>query len=129
MLDYFEQNPGNGPSVGEGRNGELVNASLSNPESPYPGRPAAYALAPVAPAGAPVAVPVSPEVFASIGVGTARSAALDKLGKPAGSITIPNDDGFVEIWTYNMTDGRTAKLNLENGIVKTLEPKTAAPGQ
>jgi hypothetical protein len=115
MVDYFEAHPA-----------ELVNASLGNPESPYPGRPAEYALAAVAPAEAPVAVPVSPEVFASIGVGTARSMALDKLGKPAGSITIPDDNGFVEIWTYQMTDGRTAKLHLENGIVKTLEPTTLA---
>jgi hypothetical protein len=118
MLDYFEGHPA-----------ELESASLGNPESPYPGRPAAYTLSTVAPAEIAAAVPVSPEVFASIGVGMARSAALDKLGKPAGSITIPDDNGFVEIWTYKMTDGRTAKLNLENGIVKTLEPKTAALAQ
>jgi hypothetical protein len=53
----------------------------------------------------------------------ARSRVLDKLGKPAGSITIPGDDGFVEIWTYQLTNGGTAKLNMEKGIVSKLDPK------
>jgi hypothetical protein len=58
-----------------------------------------------------------------------RSAVLDKLGQPAGSITIPGDDGFVEIWTYPLTNGATAKLHIEKGIVATLEPRPAERGQ
>jgi hypothetical protein len=62
-------------------------------------------------------VPVSPDVFASIDVGLPRSAVLDKLGKPPGSLTIPGDDGFVEIWTYQLTDGSAAKIKLEKGVI------------
>ena len=49
MLDYFEKNPRN---LDEGYSRELVSASLADPENEVPGRPAAYALATVAPAAA-----------------------------------------------------------------------------
>ena len=58
-----------------------------------------------------------------------RSAVLDKLGKPAGSITIPGDDGLVEIWTWQLTDGSTAKLRIEKGVVTSREPKAAEYGR
>jgi hypothetical protein len=60
-------------------------------------------------------------------VGTHRSAVVDTLGKPAGSITIPGDDGFVDIWTYQLTDGSAAKLTIEKGVVVAREPQTPDP--
>jgi hypothetical protein len=90
--------------------------------SVMPWAKAAVTVAPDEPA--PTA-PVSPGVFASINVGMTRSAVLDKLGKPPGSITIPDDDGFVEIWIYQLTDGSTAKLRMEKGVVTSRGPKTA----
>lgn len=119
MLDYFAQDQRNFQQ-NDGRTAELEAARPGYLESPSPVRPVAYARATVAPAEAVPTVPVSPEVFASIDVGMARSMVLDKLGKPAGSITIPGDDGFIEIWTYQLTNGSTAKLNMEKGIVSTL---------
>jgi len=68
----------------------------------------------------PARKPVSPEAFATIAAGNTREEVLRKLGEPAGSITIPADDGFVEIWTYTMTDGRSAKVRIEAGVVKSL---------
>ena len=62
-------------------------------------------------------------MFASLDVGMARSAVLEKLGKPPGSSTIPGDDGFVEIWTYQLNDGTPAKLHIEKGAVTSREPK------
>jgi len=109
MVDYFQQ--------------DQRSVQPAEWEAPLPGRPAVYARASVARSEAVPTVPISPEVFSSIGVGMARSAVLDKLGKPAGSITIPGDDGFVEIWTYQLTNGGTAKLNMEKGIVSKLDPK------
>jgi hypothetical protein len=119
MLDYFAQDQRNFQQ-NDGRTAELEAARPGYLKSPSPVRPVAYARAAVAPAEAVPTVPVSPEVFASIDVGMARSMVLDKLGKPAGSITIPGDDGFIEIWTYQLTNGSTAKLNMEKGIVSTL---------
>ena len=79
---------------------------------------AASARVPV-PAAAPATPPrrISPEVFASIGVGTPQLEALEKLGKASAATSIPNDDGMVEIWSYSLTDGSIGKVRIESGIV------------
>jgi hypothetical protein len=135
MLDYFEQNRRKVQQKVDEMNrhiaelkaarlpGQPGNSATPRPITPI--TPATNARVTVAPAEATPIVPISPEAFASMDVGTARSAVLDKLGKPPGAITIPGDDGFVEIWTYQLTDGSTAKLNIEKGVVTSREPKTA----
>jgi hypothetical protein len=131
VLDYFEQNRRQvkqkvdemNRHIAELKAARAANGGTVRPVSPI--APAANATPTVARAEAAPTVPVSPEALASIDVGTARSAVLDKLGKPPGSITIPGDDGFVEIWTYQVTDGTTVKLHIENGVVTSREPKTA----
>jgi len=122
MLDYFAQDRRN---VQPGDDAMNSNADIrpGDLHSSLPATPALYGRATVAPGDTVPTVPVSPEVFASLDVGMARSAVLEKLGKPACSITIPGDDGFVEIWTYQLTNGSTAKLNMEKGIISTLDPK------
>jgi hypothetical protein len=135
MLDYFEQNRRKvQQKVDEmnRHNAELKaarprNGAPPSPPAPRPVTPAANATATVARAEATPIVAVSPQAFASIDVGTHRSAVVDTLGKPAGSITIPGDDGFVEIWTYQLTDGSAAKLTIEKGVVVSREPKTPEP--
>lgn len=130
MLDYFEQNRRKVQEKVDEMNrhiAELKAARAANGGTSRAAAPAANAHPTVARAeNAPVAA-VSPEVFASIDVGMARAAVLDKLGKPAGSITIPGDDGLIEIWTYRLADGSTAKLKLTEGVVTSREPKKAAP--
>jgi hypothetical protein len=142
MLDYFEKNRREVQQKVDEMNrhfaelkaarqpGQPGNSGTVRPVTPPPNAtPATNTTATVARAEAVPIVPVSPEVFASIDVGMSRSAVLDKLGKPAGSITIPGDDGFVETWTYQLTDGSSAKLHIEKGVVTSRDtsrdPKTA----
>jgi hypothetical protein len=128
MLDYFEQNRLKVQQKVDEMNrhiAELKAARAGDSGTPRPVTPAANARPTVAPAEAPSIVPVSREVFASIDAGMPRPEVLKKLGKPAGSITIPGDDGFLEIWTYQLTDGSTAKLRIEKGVVTSREPKPA----
>jgi hypothetical protein len=132
MLDYFEQNRKNVQQKVDEMNrhiAELKAARPGNGGTPRPATSPANTAATVARADAAPIVPVSLEVFASIDVGMPRSAVLDKLGKPAGSITIPGDDGLVEIWTWQLTDGSTAKLRIEKGVVTSREPKAAEYGR
>ncbi len=128
MLDYFEENRRKVQQKVAEMNRHIAELKASRPANPAPPRPVtppAKAVT-VAPAeAAPSAPPVNLEAFASINVGAPRSAVLDKLGKPAGSITIPGDEGFVEIWTYQLADGSSAKLKIEKGVVTSREPKTA----
>jgi len=67
----------------------------------------------------PTRKPVSPEAFATIAAGTTREEVLRKLGEPVGTITIPDDEGFIEIWTYTIADGRSGKVRIEAGAVKS----------
>jgi hypothetical protein len=134
MLDYFEQNRRKVQQKVDEMNRHITELKAARkPTSgtpaagahpaPWPVTPAANATATVARAEATPIVAVSPQVFASIDVGTYRSAVLETMGKPPGSITIPGDDGFVEIWTYQLTDGRAAKLTIVKGVVTSREPK------
>jgi hypothetical protein len=130
MLDYFEKNRRDVQKKVDEMNRHIAELkavrpanSGANSGTPPPVTPGAKATPTVARAEATPIVPISPEAFASIDVGTQRSAVLDKLGKAPGSVTIPGDDGFVEIWTYQLTDGSTAKLKIEKGVVMSREPK------
>ena len=126
MLDYFEENRRKVQQKVAEMNkniAELKAARAANPQAQRPLTPPAKSAATVAPAESAPIVPVKSDLFAAIDIGMARSAVLDKLGKPAGSITIPGEDGFVEIWTYQLTDGSTAKVRIEKDVVTSREPK------
>jgi hypothetical protein len=134
MLDYFEENSRKVKQKVDEMNRHIAELKAAHPNNgahngaspsatPRPLLPPPNASkTPTVTATEPVPiVPVSPEVFASIDVGSPRSAVLDKLGKPSGSLTIPGDEGFVEIWTYQLTDGSAAKIKLEKGVVTSRE--------
>ncbi|MGA2602521.1 MAG: hypothetical protein ABSH09_36625 [Bryobacteraceae bacterium] len=130
MLDYFKENRQKLQKKMDEMNQHNTGLTAARPaNSAAPRRPVtplgSASGTVVRAAAAPPTVPVSPEMFASIDVGMARSDVLDKLGKPPGSITIPGDDGFVETWTYQLTDGSTAKLHIEKGVVTSRDPKKA----
>jgi hypothetical protein len=132
MLDYFEQNRRNVQQKVDEMNkhiAELKASRQGNSGTPRPTAPTAGATGTVARADSAPIVPVSLEAFEAIDVGMPRSEVLDKLGKPAGSITIPGDDGMVEIWTWQLTDGATAKVHLEKGVVTSRGPKAADHGR
>lgn len=73
--------------------------------------------------------PVSPEDFASISTGMKRAEVIARLSEPAGSISIPNDDHFVEIWTYTLTDGSMAKVRIEDGAVASHQSEKGNSGR
>src|SRR5580698_2110051 len=87
MLDYFEQNRRQVKQKVDEMNrhiAELKAARAANGGNVPPAAPGSQLKPMVAPAEPVTTVPVSPEVFASVEVGMARSAVLDKLGKPPG---------------------------------------------
>jgi len=107
MVDYFDQMRRNlDEKVGAMRHANNTERAPARTAVPVP------RATPAAPRK-----PVSPDLFSSVAKGMKRSEVLDKLGDPAGAITIPADEGFVEVWTYSMTDGGTAKVRIEAGAV------------
>ncbi len=87
MLDYFKENRQKlQQKIDEmnQHNSDLKAARPANSAAPRrPVTPLGSASGTVVRAAAPPTVPVSPELFASIDVGMARSDVLDKLGKAA----------------------------------------------
>jgi hypothetical protein len=94
--------------VAEQRGGQ----SLSRPVSR-----SATVLGPPTPESAPIAPPVSRTKAAEVQVGMDRAAVEGILGKPHGSMSIPEDDGMVEVLNYTLDDKGTAKVRLEKGKV------------
>jgi hypothetical protein len=77
----------------------------------------AIALTPERPESAAIAPPVSRALASHVQVGMDRTAVEGILGKPHGSMSIPEDDGLVEVLTYTLDDKGTAKVRLEKGKV------------
>jgi hypothetical protein len=71
--------------------------------------------------------PVRADLFAEVQRGMARSEVLTKLGEPRSSISLPGDDGFVEIWNWLLTDGSTGKVTIHAGVVDSVEVQGARP--
>jgi hypothetical protein len=97
--------------VGEQRGGQ----SLSKPIS------RASVLVPEKPESAPVAPPVVRAKALEVQVGMDRAAVEGILGKPHGSMSIPEDDGLVEVLNYTLDDKGTAKVRLEKGKVVSVK--------
>lgn len=79
------------------------------------------ALVPEKPESAAVAPPVSRDKASEVQVGMDRAAVEGILGKPHGSMSIPEDDGLVEIFSYALDDNGTAKVRLEKGQVVSVK--------
>lgn len=54
-------------------------------------------------------------------VGMDRAQVEGILGKPHGSMSIPEDDGLVEVLNYTLDDRATAKVRIEKGKVVTVK--------
>jgi len=78
-------------------------------------------LAPPQPESAPIAPPVSRAKASEVQVGMDREAVEGILGKPHGSMSIPDDDGLVEVQNYTLDDKGTAKVRLEKGKVVSVK--------
>jgi hypothetical protein len=66
---------------------------------------------------AAIAPPVSRAKAAEVQAGMDRAAVEGILGKPHGSMSIPEDDGLVEVLSYALDDKGTAKVRLERGAL------------
>jgi hypothetical protein len=73
------------------------------------------------PESAAVAPPVSRDKASEVQVGMDRAAVEGILGKPHGSMSIPEDNGVVEIFSYALDDNGTAKVRLEKGKVVSVK--------
>jgi hypothetical protein len=78
-------------------------------------------LVPATPESAAIAPPVSRAKASEVQVGMDREAVEGILGKPHGSMSIPEDDGLVEVLNYSLDDKGTAKVRLEKGRVVSVK--------
>ncbi|MGD1097457.1 MAG: hypothetical protein ABSB35_36405 [Bryobacteraceae bacterium] len=78
-------------------------------------------LVPEKPESAAIAPPVSRAKASEVQVGMDRVAVEGILGKPHGSMSIPEDDGLVEVLNYALDDKGTAKVRLEKGKVVSVK--------
>jgi hypothetical protein len=72
-------------------------------------------------ASTPPIPPASREKVSGVQVGMARSAVEEILGKPHGSISIPEEDGLLETLTYLLDDNTTARVRLKQGKVESVK--------
>ena len=70
---------------------------------------------------APALPPVSRTKVGEIQVGMDRAAVEAILGKPHGSMTVPEDDKLIESLTYTLDDRGTARVRMENGKVASVK--------
>jgi hypothetical protein len=78
-------------------------------------------LVPLTPESAAVAPPVSRAKALEVKVGMDREEVEKLLGKPHGSMSIPQDDGLVEVLNYTLDDKGTAKVRLERDKVVSVK--------
>jgi hypothetical protein len=78
-------------------------------------------LPPATPESSAIAPPVSRAKAAEVQVGMDRAAVEGILGKPHGSMSIPQDDGLVEVLNYTLDDKGTATVRLEKGMVVSVK--------
>lgn len=76
---------------------------------------------PLTPESAPVAAPVTRAKASEVQPGMDRAAVEAILGKPHGSMSIPEDDGLVEVLSYTLNDKSMAKVRLEKGKVVSVK--------
>jgi hypothetical protein len=87
-----------------------ANDPVGDPVSPAPEAPA--------PPPAPVA---TIEDLKSLD-GASREAVLTKMGKPASRITMSDDRGLVETYSFRNSNGNLGSVQIINGTVATVRP-------
>jgi len=70
---------------------------------------------------APALPPISRVKAEEIRVGMDRDAVEALLGKPHSAISIPDEDGLVESFTYLLDDQATARVRIEQGKVVSVK--------
>ena len=57
------------------------------------------------------------EALASIAIGMNRAEVKRRLGDPLSKMSIPDEQGFIETYRYQVTKGRPGVVKFNNGIV------------
>ncbi len=70
----------------------------------------------------PAPPPLTPEDVARIEVGSTRGDLLARLGSPAFRISIPEDGGLLEIYSFHAGGRMIGKVRLTNGAVVGVQP-------
>jgi hypothetical protein len=60
---------------------------------------------------------ITSEALGSITLGMNQAEVRQRLGDPLSKISIPNDNGLIETYRYNVTHDRTGVVKFANGIV------------
>lgn len=113
----------------------VIRFSMAAPPPPPP--PSADAKAPAQPAAPPpppapilarfeVQTEPTPEItmeaLASITIGMNQAEVRQKLGDPLSKMSIPDEQGFIETYRYQVTKGRPGVVKFTNGIVAGIIP-------
>jgi hypothetical protein len=104
--------------------------SRSSSASPHSGMPVTtrhavpkdIILVPPEPAAsAPTVAPSSRAKVSELQIGMNRAAVEEILGKQHSAISIPEDDGLVEVLSYTLDDHGTARVRIEKGKVASVK--------
>lgn len=118
MIDYFDKMRRDvRRAVGEMRQKTAVSSTteVANPAITIPATRALQAPAP------PPPPPLDATLLESVQAGMRGPGLREKLGRPGSALTLTSSDGVLETWTYALTDGRTAQLQLKDGVLTSLQ--------
>ncbi|MBI3208214.1 MAG: hypothetical protein HYZ37_04835 [Candidatus Solibacter usitatus] len=98
---------------------KAVTPKVVVPQGPYDSVSlSAIAPPPIDPTPAlPVFLVASAEEMRQIAKGTERYQVLDRLGRPYTRISMPEENGFVEVYAYRNPEGPVGSVRLVNGRV------------
>lgn len=111
------------PSVASPRSRRPLATVASTQPVPLPSTPEEPAPIPAAEPG-PAAPPVvaTVEELRKIEPGASREAVLARLGKPGSTISMPQEGGLGEIFSYFAERRLVGKVRLIGGVVTSVEP-------
>jgi hypothetical protein len=70
---------------------------------------------------------IAKEALAEITPGMKQEEVRRRLGAPLSSLSIPDNNGVIETYRYNVTHGQTGVVKFANGIVTGIIPPPSAP--
>jgi hypothetical protein len=83
--------------------------------------PAPAIATPETPAAAPRIGQPTAEDLRAVTNGSPRGELIARLGLPSSRVTIPDDNGLLEIYRYSGADGLVGSVRLENGLVVAVQ--------
>src|SRR5579871_1461152 len=78
-------------------------------------------VAPEPAAAAPSMAPASRAKVSEVQIGMDRTAVEEILGKPHAAMSVPEEDGLVEVLSYRLEDRSTARVRIERGKVASVK--------